>query len=53
VLKESSAMISDEILEKFINKIKDSMEPAKTTAREVDFIYTVGKNAFSKSNARV
>jgi hypothetical protein len=36
----------------FINKIKDSMEPSKTTTREIEFIHTVGKNSHYKSSAR-
>jgi predicted metallopeptidase len=36
----------------FILKIKDSMDPSKTTSREVEFIHTVGKSSHNKSTAR-
>ena len=52
VLQDTAAVLDEEILEMFINKIKDLMEPSKTTAREVEFIYTVGKNAHSRSMPR-
>ena len=28
------------------------MEPSKVTPREVEFLYTIGKNAYYKSQAR-
>jgi hypothetical protein len=28
------------------------MEPSKTTIRDVEFIYTIGKNSYPKSSAR-
>jgi hypothetical protein len=52
VLQESSGVIQDEVLEMFINKIKDEMEPSKTTVREIEFIHSVGKNSHFKSDAR-
>lgn len=52
MLCDSSGVIPDSILELFINKIKDLMPPSTTTTREIEFIYTVGKNSHYRSPAR-
>lgn len=52
MLQDSSGVIPDEILEMFINKIKDCLLPSKTTIREVEFVHTIGKSSHYKSTAR-
>ena len=52
IIQETSPSLPDEIIECFIKKITESMEPSKVTPREVEFLYTIGKNAYYKSQAR-
>ena len=52
IIQDTSPSLPDEIIECFIAKITDSMEPSKVTAREVEFLYSIGKNAYYKSQAR-
>ncbi len=46
IIQDTSPSLPDEIIECFIKKITDSMEPSKVTVREVEFLHTIGRNAF-------
>lgn len=52
IIQETSSSLKEELIECFIKKITDSMEPSKVTTREVEFLYRIGKNAFFSSLGR-
>lgn len=33
--------------------MKQQLEPSRTTEREIEFIYTIGKNSYHTSNSRL
>ena len=52
VLTDASTVIPDKTLEIVVESMKQQLEPMRTTEREVEFIYTVGKNSYHSSNSR-
>jgi hypothetical protein len=45
VVQTTATALDDEVIEMFIIKIKDQMDPSKQTMREVDFVHSLGKSS--------